>query len=384
MVSGPLKIVHIGPDSPHLQFAAKAFESVAPGANEYVVVSAGGAKALRYPIPRGAVDVVSSSPKGVIALLARRRKCDLIVAHSMTAQATAAFVRAGRNTVTVWSGWGYDFYGPSDLLGPQTQELVERLDRSRAVQRPLWRRSLGAAWTGFLGMLKRRAAARSDYVSVPVPTEESIFRKQFPQFHGEHSQLSYFSLEESYATAGGDRTSGGGVLIGNSATPSNNHLEAFELLAGRDLGGRRVVVPLNYGDPDYRDAVVARGKQLFGDAFLPIVERMPLDEYNELVSGCDVMIMNHRRQQALGNVGTALNTGATLYLDEVNPVYEFFRQSGASVRPTSELQSKGDLARALTDEELAANRRFLESFWGTERVHANVAALLGRLERTAG
>jgi hypothetical protein len=107
---------------------------------------------------------------------------------------------------------------------------------------------------------------------------------------------------------------------------------------------------------------------------------MPLDEYNDLVAGCDVVIMNHRRQQALGNIGTALNAGATVYLDEANPVYEFFRRSGASVRPTSELRSTGVLASPPTGDEVAANRRFLESFWGTKQVHANVAALLARLD----
>ena len=377
----PLKIVHIGPDSPHLRFAANTFESVAPGANEYLVVGTAGA--LRYPVSHGVVTVVSPSPLGVLSILARRPKGDLIVAHSMTAHATAAFARAGRRTATVWSGWGYDFYGPEtegSLLGPKTRALVDELARSRSVaHRPLWRRSLTGAWNGFARTLKRRAAARTDYLSVPVPGEEAVFRSQFPQFRGQTSQLSYFSLEESFATHGADRPSGTGILLGNSATPTNNHLEALDLLAGRELGGRRIVVPLSYGDPAYRDAIVERGTQLFGTDFVPLIERMPLDKYNALVAGCDVVIMNHRRQQALGNIGTALNAGATVYLDEANPVYPFFRRSGASVRSTSELATASSLAHPLTDDQLAANRSFLKSFWGTEQVRENVAALLRRI-----
>ncbi|MFF1635243.1 TDP-N-acetylfucosamine:lipid II N-acetylfucosaminyltransferase [Leifsonia sp. NPDC058248] len=376
----PLKIVHIGPDSQFLQFAANVFESVAPGANEYLVVGSSDDETLRHPIARGAVHVVSPSRRGVVALLARRRECDLIVAHSMTPHAAAAFARARPQTVTVWSGFGFDYYGNHELLGPQTRELAAGLAQTEAATRVPLRRAFGSAWYLFARRLTRRAAARADYFSAPVPTDEPVFRSQFPQFHGQYSQLNYASLEETFATVGADREKGGGVLVGNSATPSNNHLEAFELLAGRDLGGRRIIVPLNYGDPTYRDAIAERGTQLFGAAFLPLIERMPLDEYNELVAGCDIVIMNQRRQQGLGNIGTALYAGATIFLDDANPVYEFLRQAGASVRSTSELRSAGPLPPPLSDDELAANHRFLESFWGAERVRENVAALIGKLD----
>jgi dTDP-N-acetylfucosamine:lipid II N-acetylfucosaminyltransferase len=375
-----LKIVHIGPDSQFLQFIANVFESVVPGANEYVVVGASDDGSLRHPLPRGAVEVVSPSRRGVIGVLARRRRCDLIVAHSMTPHAAAAFARAGKTTVTVWSGWGFDYYGNRELLGPRTRELAAELAQSPAGTRRLLPRMLGSAWYVFARGLTRRAAARADYFSAPVPTDEPVFRSQFPQFSGRYSQLNYASLEETFATVGTANRQDGGVLIGNSATPSNNHLEAFELLAGRDLGGRRIIVPLNYGDPAYRDAIVERGRELFGTAFVPLIERMPLGEYNELVAGCDIVIMNQRRQQALGNIGTALYAGANLFLDESNPVYEFLRGAGANVRSTSELASAEPAASPLSDDELAANHAFLESFWGSERVRENVGALIGRLD----
>lgn len=381
----PLKIVHIGPDSPFMQFAAEVFESVAPGANEYVITGIPGQSSPLYPIAARSVYVTSPSALRILTVLARRLTCDLIVAHSMTLYAAAAFARANRATVAMWSGWGYDYYetdiaATRELLGQQTLELIDEITPpTQDARRPLAQRMVSAIWAGFARRLVGRAAFRADYFSAPVPTDEPIFRSRFPRFRGQYSQLNYASLEDTFATVemlGLRRT---GVLIGNSATPTNNHLEAFELLSGHDLGGRKIIVPLSYGDPTYRDAIVERGKHLFGDNFVPLVERMPLDEYNVLIAGCDVVIMNQRRQQALGNIGTALWTGANIFLDEANPVYTFLRQQGATVRPTSDLRSAGTVSRTLSEYEGAANRSFVESFWGSGRVHENVATLLDKV-----
>ena len=381
-----MRILHIGPDTQFVQFAAVAFESVAPGANEYIVIGRSGQGTIDYPVPGGPMHVVSPDARGVAAAFARYREHDLVVAHSMTLHAAAVFTRAHKKTVTVWSGWGYDYYSndPSeseDLFGPQTRELVERLARSGASRPPVLRRTAGALWGSFARFLTRRAAARSDYFSAPVPTDEPVFRSRFPQFHGGYCQLNYANLADTFASIGENSQRRGGILIGNSATPTNNHLEAFELLAGRDLEGRQVIVPLNYGDPAYRDAVVEHGTELFGSAFVPVVDRMPLEEYNALVAGCDVVIVNTRRQQALGNIGTALYTGANVILDEANPVYGFLRSGGATVRTTAELRAGDSLFRPLEEDELAANRAFLESFWGADQVTRNVADLIGRLGR---
>ncbi|HEX4058514.1 MAG TPA: TDP-N-acetylfucosamine:lipid II N-acetylfucosaminyltransferase, partial [Galbitalea sp.] len=333
-----LRIVHIGRDSQFLQFAANVFESVAPGANEYIVVGASSSGTLHNPIAHGKVTVVPSSPQGVCALLTRRPECDLIVAHSMSVHAAAAFLRAKSTTATMWSGWGFDYYGTDaakshELLAPLTRELETELTRSARGRRSLPRRALSRVWSEYERRLIRRAAARSTYFSAPVPVDEQVFRSRFPQFRGRYSQLNYASLEETFTTASRAKSKSGGVLIGNSASPTNNHLDAFELLACQDLGERRVIVPLSYGSAAYRDVIVQRGTELFGANFLPLIERMPLDEYNEVVGNCDTIIMNQRRQQALGNIGTALYAGAGIFLDEVNPLYGFLKQQGVSVRP---------------------------------------------------
>ena len=129
---------------------------------------------------------------------------------------------------------------------------------------------------------------------------------------GAPHELPLFTAEDVFER-GPAEMAGPDVLVGNSATASNNHADAFALLAGC-TGGARVVVPLSYGNADYGAQVAALGARLFGDRFDALREWMPIDAYNERIRNCGFVVMNHRRQQAVGNIGAALFKGATVYL----------------------------------------------------------------------
>ena len=389
--SGPklrrLRIIHVGPDSQFLQFAAKSFEAVAPGANEYIVTTDSDNRVLRFPIPDGKVRVVSSHPRGVVSVLFKLRDSDMIVAHGMTTHAAITFVCARKRVMTAWSGWGFDYYGSDKssndgLLGESTLSLLASLQKEKS-RRGLFVHLLkDFLWYPIARNLTRRAAARANYFSAPIPSDESVFRDRFPEFQGQYSQLSYASLVDTFAHTGRPNGSGGDILVGNSASFTNNHLEVLDLLARLDIGDRKIVVPLSYGEPVYRNAILARGQELFGSAFLPLIDRLPLDQYVALVANCDVVIMNHKRQQGLGNIGAALYNGAHVFLDKANPVFTFLHSRGATVHTTAQLANDGLPVQPVTLEEVANNRNVLESFWGTEQVVKNVETLLAQLEFT--
>jgi dTDP-N-acetylfucosamine:lipid II N-acetylfucosaminyltransferase len=107
------------------------------------------------------------------------------------------------------------------------------------------------------------------------------------------------------------------VQIGNSADPSNEHLEVLRMLekfAGADI---RVYAPLGYGgelDEHYTASVIAAGKSAFGDRFVAMTDFLPFDEYLNFLGKIDVAIFNHRRQQGLGNIITLIGLGKKIYL----------------------------------------------------------------------
>jgi hypothetical protein len=211
--------------------------------------------------------------------------------------------------------------------------------------------------------------------SAPVPTDFDVFRRRFAGFRGRYHQLNYASVEDTYATLP-DRVVGADVLVGNSATPENNHLEMFQILAELDLGARRVVVPLSYGDAAYADAVERRGQELFGDRLVSLRGFLPLQEYNAVLASCGVVIMGHRRQQALGNIARAVWQGADVYLDPQSPILAYFRQVGVPARALDGLLREGLPGAVRSDEQVRSDRRSARSIWGRDIAVSNVRSLL--------
>ena len=373
-----MKIIHIGPDSQFVQFLSKIFEEVAPGANHYLVTGASAAGDFRYPPCGGGTTVSVQGKQGLASLPLYVRSCDMVIAHGMGPHAAAAFIASPRNAVRVWSGWGYDYYGDDNdssagLLKPDTIALMSGENVIKPNPSPM--RKLARQLIS-LGI--QAAARRTDFFSAPIPSDFKIFKQRFEGFLGGYSQLNYGNVVDTFAQ-GLALGRGQNILLGNSASETNNHKEIFNILSRHDLKSRKVIVPLSYGSQEYRSKIIDIGKKLLGDSFVPIVDYMPLNEYSSIVASCNVVIMNHLRQQALGNIGTALYQGAHVYLDSSNPVYQFFMKKNAVVQSTQKLLSGSLPLNGLNANEVLQNRAVLESFWGQEQVRANVEALLAKV-----
>jgi dTDP-N-acetylfucosamine:lipid II N-acetylfucosaminyltransferase len=279
---------------------------------------------------------------------------------------------------------GGDYYdllpgGEACLLGDGTAALLAKLKKTprnrilwaanfvkKTIKRPFW-----SSITDFQA-IKFAAIKRVNYFSSPIQDDYVLLRSALgDNFGADYVQLNYGSLEETLKKGHGGLT-GNDILIGNSASATNNHIEAINLLSSIELGDRKIVVPLSYGDDLYGDAIERYGNRLFGEKFMPIRRFMPIDEYNELISRCSIVIMNHRRQQALGTIYTILYYGAKLFMDHRSIVYEFFKRHGASVFPIQDMIDLGAKAFSpLSYAEKKKNIEVLESFWSHEVVMDN-------------
>jgi len=116
------------------------------------------------------------------------------------------------------------------------------------------------------------------------------------------------------------------IMVGNSATESNNHLEAFEKL--KDLQNIEIYCPLSYGSEYYKSIVVNVGKRFFGENFYPITDFIQRKEYVEFVNDMDIIYMFHNRSQAWGNIVTSLTLGKAVFLKEKNTIKEYISAIG--------------------------------------------------------
>lgn len=121
------------------------------------------------------------------------------------------------------------------------------------------------------------------------------------------------------------------ILVGNSADPSNNHLEVFDKLEPFKDQDIKIYAPLSYGNQEYAQTIIEQGQQRFGDKFEALTEHMPFNQYLEFLGTIDIAIFNHKRQQAMGNTITLLGLGKKVFMRSDVTQWAFFKSHGIAV-----------------------------------------------------
>ena len=140
-------------------------------------------------------------------------------------------------------------------------------------------------------------------------------------------------------------------MVGNSADPQNNHIEMLQALA--HLKGRvKIYCVLSYAivDVDYVNRVVALGKEIFVDDFIPLTEFMSPADYKKLIEVIDFSCFYHNRQQALGNIFQFLFMGKSVFIRSDILTFDFLKQLGFDIEDSNILSS-------MTEEKLTIIKR---------------------------
>lgn len=133
------------------------------------------------------------------------------------------------------------------------------------------------------------------------------------------------------------------IWLGNSATVSNNHFEALDELRHLKDEQIEIICPLSYGElPDsvYTRQLIRKGKQIFGNKFIPLLTFLERDQYYALFQKVDVVLMNHIRSQAAGNVFAFLKLDKIIFMEEKSTLYQFlFAKNIDQLHAMSELKN---------------------------------------------
>lgn len=142
------------------------------------------------------------------------------------------------------------------------------------------------------------------------------------------------------------------IQIGNSADPTNHHLEilkSLEKFVDKDI---KIIAPLSYGNQEYAKNIISKGKKIFGDKFEAITTFVSAIEYANFQDTIDIAIFNHRRQQALGNIVTLLGLGKKVYVRKDSTLNVVFKEYGLTVYNTEYLNLellKDEIAKRNSD-----------------------------------
>ncbi len=138
-----------------------------------------------------------------------------------------------------------------------------------------------------------------------------------------------------------------------------NHLDVFDKIKSFNLSVEKVVVPLNYGKKQYIKTVEEIGRMVFKEKFEPLLDFIPLHDYNLILEEVGVAIINCKRQQAVGNIIGLLWMGAKVFLSKFNPFYSYLKRVGVMVYCYETELNEESCNQFLSLEEIKHNRSIL-------------------------
>jgi dTDP-N-acetylfucosamine:lipid II N-acetylfucosaminyltransferase len=378
-----MRIVHIAGDEKFIDQALRQFDEILPGQNQCMIVTK---RWLLRHVRHPSACRVSALMAAWGSLRRSLRECDLVVMHSLTPVLWQASQWLPQGKPLLWLGFGFDYYdlinanGGEGCLGPLTAAFLRT--RRSGLRKWLHNRKQ-MSWS----KVKQRALARITHFAPILSVEYQMIRERHPDFPAQFVPWSYSSVEDSFAShepvLAQDAND---ILVGNSAAGSNNHLESIDLLKSNHCwGGRKIVMPLSYGNRDYRKVVLDRGREAFGERFHPLLDFVASKEYMMILSHCRTVVFNHLRQQAVGNILILLHQGSVVFMHSSGPVFRVLREAGAVLFSLEELAQKPELIDArLSVGQVERNRRVIKDIWGREQVSRRTKAMIEAIFSQSG
>ncbi|MGD0583681.1 MAG: TDP-N-acetylfucosamine:lipid II N-acetylfucosaminyltransferase [Bacteroidales bacterium] len=158
------------------------------------------------------------------------------------------------------------------------------------------------------------------------------------------------------------------VLVGNSGNESNNHIEIFKFLDFLKKAEVKMICPLSYsGNNEYINLVAAEGRKIFAEKFEPLMTILNTDDYLDLLAGIDIAVMNHERQQGLGNILPLMYFGKKVYLRSETTTYRFFKDLGCVIFDIESVKSQENSFLTINSSELNKNRKIVSDLLSEER-----------------
>lgn len=209
---------------------------------------------------------------------------------------------------------------------------------------------------------KETLLQRLNYIVLPKQSkaEYEFIKKLYPSIQAE---IAFGTFDQNYDAAillppKTKKNNYYNVLLGNSSDPSNNHIEGLKWIKKNIKGNCEVYCVLSYGDEIGKRLAIQEGGLLFGEHFHPITSFMARKEYLLFLIDMDIVIMNHNRQQAVGNIITSIVLGKPVILKSRNVVYQILKSEHlSSVFTFEDCESVGvDSIMQIACADLAQNR----------------------------
>lgn len=394
------KIIHLFNDEKFIDATIKLFEEVYPNKSLYYVIQP--TKEPFFHVKSEKVKpfiIETEGDENKLNAILHENKVEVVFLHALDLKKQRIVNVLGKEVLKVWFIWGSDLYWNWKLLKQnmfenETQFFMYGVnDKTSFKNRLIFNNFSLSLYTKYrdgkiqlpeILIQKMEKYFSTDFyntvqkidIVVPiVPSEFDYVKKINSKLI--NAPFEYGNIEDLTIDSCKHVTKKGkNILIGNSASSTNNHVDAFKQIVEFKQKDQKIIVPLSYGGKkDYIEFVIKKGNDYFGDDFMPILNFMPLQAYNQLVLSCGFAVFNHKRQQALGSINTMSYFGAKIFLNNQSPIYTYFKKMGVHVFNIKHINSKS-FCTNLSEKELEHNRSILYKIYSKQAVKDKALKLL--------
>ena len=158
------------------------------------------------------------------------------------------------------------------------------------------------------------------------------------------------------------------ILVGNSGSESNNHLEILRVLHKFKDENIEILCPLSYGGThEYIDNVCNEGDSLFAEKFIAVNKFLLFPKYVSMLKTVDIAIFNNDRQQALGNIIMLLYLGKKIFIRSDITTWKYLCRLGLYVEDIYKLNKLAfDEFITINNDNYRINRDIVKSHFSED------------------
>lgn len=336
-----MKILHLIIDHQVIERTLGVYEKVFPGCNDVLVFSD-----KKMPVQLKHINKYATS---TIVTKENLKQTGLsydfdgynhVVIHYLVWQ-MIEFVKFVPSDVKVcWEIYGYDLYNQFlEPLGYQIQQvdankylsLKARLLKSLKLDGLyLYLRSgNGMRFGPIRSKLFKQITSRIDSIAVCCSGDAKVLEKYTGRKYQVFKAFNYSLHETLGELYGAPFNDANGIMIGNSASLSNNHLYVLEMVRNFQIGNATVIMPLSYGGVlQYKEKVMDAYEKKYSGQVRFLLEYMPLHEYNKTFLKLGTMILASWRQESIGTIMMGFYLGIKVYMSNRSPLYQSLKDEG--------------------------------------------------------
>lgn len=361
----PIKILHILHDEKFIDGAIDIFNSTS-AINTYVSIE----DETPFVWIKVHTDDVQIVDRDKILSFILAGEYQLVAFHTLTRDKYELVLQIPMHIKILWLAWGYDLYQnyPNPILdvdlykeytNKYISSLIPKIPIHTQIKRLIKKvifyskyKKLQIEHENFLRKERdiiKKVFERLDYMSTILPSEYDALC-EYPSFTAAYFPFQYANrekLEPKWISADANK-----ILLGNSATATNNHLDIIIKLSRENILNE-CIVPCSYGDFDYRDYLV-RTVEDKSNIYM-VRDYMSFADYIQMLRSCRVGIFGHVRQQAIGNIIYCMLQGSKVFLYKDSMAYKYFKSNGYVIFSIEDDLSNDSVNQLLTDEERNIN-----------------------------